>query len=125
MVTFAVAATRGVESIDTRNGFRVVDWCGRDRFITSHDSDSSTRNFNTNRNLEQWSSTPLEVLEGLDVGLGLEVEQVAGAALGVDVAWDLRIVLDFLAQAGDVIVHGAGGGKNLVAPDVVQQLLAR
>src|SRR5262245_41792944 len=54
-----------------------------------------------------------------------DLEDVTRPALRLDPARVLRLVLDLLAEPGDVVVDGTGRREDVVAPDVVQQRLAR
>ena len=51
-------------------------------------------------------------------------EFVAEAVDGLDEAGGFWVGLDFVAEHGDVVVHGAGGGEGAVAPDDIEEAFA-
>src|SRR5271157_2220765 len=51
-------------------------------------------------------------------------ETVAGAADRLEVAGILRVGFDFLPDATDINIHGAGSHVGGVAPDGVEQMVA-
>src|SRR6516162_11521162 len=55
----------------------------------------------------------------------LTEKAVTHAPHGEEVLRVRRIPLETLAQTQDEVVHGTGGGKHVVAPDALQQVLAR
>src|SRR5205085_1162096 len=54
-----------------------------------------------------------------------QLQPVAHSVHRLNPARVLRIFFNLAAQAGDVIVHGAGGWKSSIAPDDIQKSLAR
>src|SRR5262249_46933740 len=55
----------------------------------------------------------------------LAEKAVPHSPYGEEVLRVRRILLEALAQAQDEVVHGTGGGKHVVAPDALEQVLAR
>jgi len=53
-----------------------------------------------------------------------ELEAIAGAAHGLQIARILRIDLDLLTNAANIDVYRAGRDKARVAPDGVEQAIA-
>ena len=53
------------------------------------------------------------------------LESIAHPVHGLNPARLVGIALDLVAQAGDMVIDGAGRGENRVSPDDVEKALAR